>query len=160
MTALPREIEADPSYARIRARIDAGHHRLWAGGQLLVPVLPLLPALAAALAAAARARHLVLGLEGAADALAAEAYGLAQRPGPAARARISRLLLLSQDGAERLYRHAERLGEMHAPRLLIALIGADAPTLGHTVTGRAAAVKAVLVQRKQAVAEVLRALAA
>ena len=48
----------------------------------------------------------------------------------------------------------------HAPRVLLAMVSTDAATLGRTTTGREAAVKVVLAQRKQAVAALLRALTA
>ena len=160
---LPRVIEASPDHATIRSRLAARDRLLWRGGQAMVPVLPLRPAVATALAAAYGAGHLVLGLERVAKVLEAETRGLAlmaRRECVPPRARISRLLLLSDDGAERLFRHAEGLMATHAPRLLVAILAADATVLGRATTGRAAAVKAVLVQHKDAVATLLRALAA
>ena len=160
---LPREIEADPGHEVIRARLRAGGRRLWPGGQAVVPVLPLRPALAGALGAAYRDGRLVLGLERVEAVLAAEARGLAlvaRRTRHAPGARVSRLLLLSDDGAERLYRHAEGLTVAHAPRVLVAVLAAGAAALGRATTARDAAVKVVLVQHKQAVAALLRALTA
>jgi hypothetical protein len=159
---LPREIEADPHHGAIRARLAGPTRRLWTGGQATVPVLPLGAGLVAALATAGRDGQVVLGLERAEEVLAAEAHGLtvaARRSGAAPGARVSRLLLLAEDGAERLYRHVDRLAAAHAPRVLVALLAADAVTLGRTTTGRDATVKVVLVQHKHAVAAVLRALA-
>jgi len=160
---LPREIEAGPGREAIRARLRAPGRRLWPGAQVVVPVLLLRPPLADALGAAYRDGQLVLGLERVEETLAAEARGLAlvaRRTGHAPGARVSRLLLLSDDGAERLYRNAERLAVAHAPRVLVAMVAADAATLGRATTGREAAVKLVLVQHKQAVAALLRALTA
>ena len=160
---LPREIEADPAHEAIRARLAAAGRRLWSGGRAVVPVVPLRPALAAALAAAHRDGHLVLGFEGAEKALAAETHGLAlvaRRGGPAPGARVSRLLLLSNDGADRLYRHVERLVIAHAPRVQVLMLDADAGTVGRSTTARDPAVKVVLVRHKQAVAAFLRALTA
>jgi hypothetical protein len=154
---LPREIEADPDYDAIQARLAAESRRLWTGGPTTVPVLPLRPALASALGAAYREGHLVLGLERADEALGAEARGLTLVARPP-RARVSRLLLVSDDGAERLYRHVERLGMTHTPRVLVAMLAADAAKVGLATTGREAAVKVVLVQHKHAVAALLRAL--
>jgi hypothetical protein len=74
--------------------------------------------------------------------------------------RVSRLLLLSQDGAERLYRHVDRLALTHAPRVIVGVLSVDAATLGAATTGRDAPVKVVLLQRKRAVAALLRALVA
>ena len=161
--SLTREIEADPDHEAIRARLAAPGRPLWPGGQVPVSVLPLSSSLASALGAAYRAGHLVLGLERAEDALAAEARGLtlaARRAGTAAGVRVSRLLLVSGDGAERLYRHVEQLVLEHAPRVLVVMVSTDAATLGRTTTGGEAAVKVVLAQRKQAVAALLRALTA
>jgi hypothetical protein len=158
---LPREIEADPAASAIRARLAAVDRRLWAGAPAPVPVLPLGPALAAALAAANRTGRLVLGLEGAAVALATEARGLAvlaRGAAPASGGRVSRLLLVSEDGAPRLYREAERLAARHAPRVLLAMLLCDASTLGRATTGRATPVKVVLARHKQTVASLLRAL--
>jgi hypothetical protein len=129
----------------------------------MVPVLPLRPALGDALGVAYRDGQLVLGLERAERMLAAERRGLTlmvRRSGAAPGARVSRLLLVTNDGAERLYRHVERLGVTHAPRLLIAILAAGAATVGRITTGREAAVKVVLAQHKQAVAALLRALTA
>ena len=158
---LPREIEVDPDHDAIRARLAAEGRRLWAGGHLMVPVLPLGSTLAGALAIACRNGQLVLGLERAQEALEAEARGLtlmARRSGAAPGARVSRLVLVTNDGAERLYRHVERLGVTHAPRVLVAMLAADAAALGRITTGRDAAVKVVLARHKQDVAALLRAL--
>jgi hypothetical protein len=163
VTLLPREIEADPSHGAIRAQLAAVCRPLWQGGKASASVLPLRPPLATALRAAHVDGHLVLGLERAEEALAAEARGLdfaARRATSKAGARVSRLLLLSEDGAERLYRHVERLAFLHAPRVLVLVLSAGAATLGRATTGRDASVKVVLVQRKRAVAALLRALVA
>jgi hypothetical protein len=150
---LPREIETDPDVVLIRARLAGPGRRLW---KTEVPVLPLTTDLAAALGAARGAGHLVLGLEAVAERLANEAHGLARRPGGEGGARVSRLLLVSEDGAERHYRGVERLAVEHAPRLLVLMLAADASALGRAVTGRETPVKAALACHKQAAATLLR----
>jgi hypothetical protein len=157
---LPRAIEATPARDAIRARLVTSPRLLWRCGTVTVPVLPLEP-IAAALTAAYTADHLVLGLERATETLAAEARGLALRrhAGSTPTTRVSRLLLLSDDGAERLYRHAESLMAAHASRLLVAILTASAVALGRATTGHDAAVKVVLLRHKHAVAALLHALA-
>ncbi len=158
--ALPRELEADPACETIRTRFAAPDRLLWPGGTATVPVLPLAPA-GSALATEYGAGHLVLGFERITETLAGEAHGLAQvahREPP--RPRISRLLLLSDDGAERLYRHVAAVAAAHAPRVLVALLAADAAALGHAILGSETRVKVVLVRHKDAVAALMRALAA
>jgi len=159
---LPREVEADPRAAAIRARLGASARPLWSGAALAVPDVPLEAALARALVCAHARGDLVLGLEGCADALMVEARGLdalAARTAAGPAERVSRLLLVADDGAERFYRQVERVSARHAPRLLTCRVTADAARLGAAVAGRQLRVKAVLVQHKRAVAAALRALA-
>jgi hypothetical protein len=159
---LPREIEADPRGEAIRARLAAAS-RLPFGETTPtpVPVLPLAPALATALQQARSCGRLVLGLEGAAEALATEHRGLAalaKRTGSAQGARVSRLLLVSEDGSARFYREVARLADDHEPRVLVLMIACDAVALGRATLGRDASVKVVLARHKEAVVAVLRSL--
>ncbi len=147
-----------PTAMRVRSAATS-----WPGGKAVVPMLPFGPALAEVLGTAYGVARLVLGLEGAADAPANEERGLAalarRRTGTAPGTRVSRFLLLSEDGAARLYRHAERLAAVHAPRVQLAILACDAAALGRATTGRQAAVKVVLARHKQVVTALLRALA-
>src|SRR5690606_6499212 len=105
---------------------------------------------------------LVRGLEGAERALEAEERGLrlaAQRSAGPHGARVSRLLLLADDGAERFYRRAESLLRRHAPRLLAVRLAADEAALGESRFGPGRAAGAVLLERKGAVVGALAALA-
>jgi hypothetical protein len=159
---LPRAIEADPALAERVAGFLARGAPLWRAGELVVPRAPLGDALALALRRARRAGELVRGLEGAERALADEEKGLrlaARAGGPPRGARISRLLLLSDDGAERFYRHAETLLRRHAPRLVAVRLTTDADTLGGLLFGPGRPARAVLLERKEAVAAALHALA-
>ena len=156
---LPRALEADA--AALRAHIDGVSQPLWRGATLRAPVVPLDAALAAVLASAERTGTLVLGLEAAAAALDREEHGLAAvatREGTDRAARISRLLFLADDGAERFYRAAERVTRQHASRLLTCRLEAPATALGRAVLGRDAGLKAVLVRHKDAVVGALRAI--
>ena len=158
----PRDIEADPCAAALRVRLEADAAPLWARGTTLAPSVHAGDALLRALAHAARDGALVLGLEAATAALDSEEAGLAalaSRDKKARTARVSRVLLLASDGAERFYRAAESLTRAHATRLLACRLDAPAETLGRHVLGRPASVKAVLVHRKGAVSAVLRAIA-
>jgi hypothetical protein len=159
---LPREIEGDPCREAVREALAAKTRLLWPGGTLTTTVVPLTNALARALVAAATSRVLRRGLEAAESALDAERRGLAARPAEeAARrgARVSRLLLITNDGAERFYRQVERLIATHAPRVLACLLDCDAATLGKLLYDHEAVAKLILVEHKTAVAGVLRALA-
>jgi hypothetical protein len=158
----PRDIETDPCAPALRARLEADAAPLWANGTIPAARLHAGPSLVAALERLAREGALVPGLEAAQAALESEEAGLAAleaRDRKGRTARISRVLLLANDGAERFYRAAESLTRTHATRLLTCRLDVPAETLGRHVLGRPASVKAVLVQRKGAVSAVLRAIA-
>jgi hypothetical protein len=149
---LPRQIEGDPRAARVRDALSASARPLWARGTLAVATAPLDAALAAALG----------GLEAIAQQLDAEAKGMAdadRASGAARGARVSRLLLVSDDGAERFYRHVETLLRRHADRVLGVRLEAGAAELGALLFGPSALARVVLVEHKDAVAAVLLALA-
>ena len=74
--------------------------------------------------------------------------------------RVSRLLLFSNDGAQRFYRHIEHLLQLHAPRLLACMLDVDGNTLGSVITGKEKQIKVVMAEHKEAVSEILRALLA
>jgi hypothetical protein len=158
----PRAVEADACAPALGVRLARGARPLWREAATVVPVVQVDAALTAALAHAGRAGMLVLGLEAAAATLDREERGLAAvaaRERSARPSRVSRLLLLADDGAERFYRAAEGIGRRHAGRLLTCRLDAPSRTLGRAVLGREVGVKAVLVQHKDAVVAVLRAIA-
>lgn len=107
-----------------------------------------------------RARRVVRGLEGAADALDRERAGLSRSAATrSAGRRISRLLLLASDGAPRFYRQAEKLAARHQERLAVAVIDADEEAMGAALYGSGQRVRAALIDHKDAVIAVLERLA-
>ena len=154
---LPRTVESDPRHDAVRATLA----RTAALGPLRVPHVPLTDALVAALGAAARTGRLVRGLEAVVAALDAEHRGLVAA-GLATGARVARLLLVTTDGSERFYRQVARAVEAHGGdggRLLVVAVASDAASFGVRVFGGDATAKAVGVSHKDAVADVLFALA-
>ena len=127
-----------------------------------IPVAPLSDALVAALRSAHSAGRVVRGLESAEQTLAAEERGLriADRASGTPRGvRVSRLLLLSNDGAERFYRQVEALLRRHGQRVLAIRLAADAETLGALLFGPGRRARLLMLEHKDAVAAVLLALA-
>jgi hypothetical protein len=107
------------------------------------------------------AKHLTQGLEQAEQRLSNEARGLKMvdaRSESGRGVRVSRLLLLSDDGAERFYRQAERLLLTHGERLLAIRLSVPADKLGE-VLHAPGVVRALLIEHKQSVADTLVALA-
>jgi len=159
---LPRAIESEVCHGAVQAALAAVRRPLWPDGAVVASVVPLTHALRRALRTAAETGTLRRGLEAAESALDDERLGLDALPADEARrhgGRVSRLLLVANDGAERLYRRVERLVVTHAPRLLPCVVACDSTSLGALLYGPGETAKVVLAEHKTAVAAILRALA-
>ena len=156
---LPRDVERDPRPDAVRAALAAGARRLWAGGTVEAAVVPLTEPVRTALGSPAIRNALIRGLEGAEATLVAERRGLDALPAADRAPRVSRLLLVTNDGAERLYRQVERLATTHAPRVLVCLLDVPSATLGGLLYGPDAVAKLVLTGHKDAATRLLLALA-
>ncbi len=159
---LPRVIESDECHAAVQATLAAATRPLWCRADVSAAVVPLTHALRRALRTAASGGMLRRGLEAAERALDAERRGLAALPREEARrhgGRVSRLLLVANDGAERFYRRVEHLVVAHAPRVLPCIVACDSASLGALVFGPGETAKLVLVEHKTAVAAILRGMA-
>jgi hypothetical protein len=119
------------------------------------------PALWHALFEARRVRRLCRGLEGAEAALARQERGLLRAPAtrvaPGAR-RISRLLVVAEDGAARFYRQIEKLCSRHGARLEALVLECDEVELGRAIFGPGQLARAVLLDHKDAVVRFLEIL--
>jgi hypothetical protein len=158
---LPRSLESDGSAEKIREVFAASTTLLWQQGQLKVPLLHINAPLAEALQKARLQRRIRFGFEDVAVRLAAEKKGvdeLRQKTAAQQQNRVSRLLLFSGDGADRLYRHIEQILIEHRHRLLGCRLDMDSKALGKLLGAGSAGIKVILVEHKDAVSDVLRAL--
>jgi hypothetical protein len=124
-------------------------------------MVPLTTELAAALRKVRGTGRVVRSLENAETVLAAEERGqrMADKESGVVRGvRISRLLLLADDGADRFYRNVETQLQRYGGRVLALRLAVDAVTLGELLFGPGQRARLVLVERKEAVAAVLLAL--
>lgn len=134
---------------------------LWRGAEIEVARVGLSAELSAALRSAHGAGMVARGLESAERILSAEERGLRllnRRTGVKPDVRVSRLLLLTDDGAERFYRHVERLLFRHAPRVMAVRLDVDAAALGELLFGPGHPVRLLMVEHKNAVCELLLAM--
>lgn len=160
---LPRRVEGEPGAAHLASGLAARAEPLWAGGEVRVPRVEVAPGLEAALKSAFSAGRVVRGLEATERALAAEERGLKhveRTSGVERGGRVSRLLVVADDGAERFYRKVESLLRRHAPRVLALRLSADEHALGQLLFGPDRVARLLLIAHKDAVAAVLLALAA
>jgi hypothetical protein len=156
---LPRHIESDPSFTKILSLLQARTHKLQDGSKMNVSLLELTHTLTDALLTAYRAGHVTRGLEAAAEKLDDERSGLLKLKQRVAQGeRISRLAIMSNDGSKRFYREADRLLEKHSPRVLGCVVNTDSSNLGNLLFGPGNSAKIILINHKEEVSRILRAL--
>ncbi len=158
----PRQLEADGVAEKIRAALDARKVRLYSGGTLNVPVVAFNDALISALRKARMQSRIRVGLDEILEKLAAEKKGLdelREKTATVQGERMSRLLLFSNDGAERFYGNIEKTLIRHDPRVLGCMIEADENALGRMLIGKTGKVKVILIDHKDAVSDILRSMA-
>jgi hypothetical protein len=159
---LPKAIASDPRSALLLKMLATAPHRLWPESPLCIPEADLSAILLETLQAAHRTGRLLRSLEKAQAVLTSEAHGqrLADRRGGTVRGgRISRLLVLANDGAERFYRRVASLLARHEPRVAAVRLTVDAETLGGALFGKGRSARLLMIVHKEAVGEVLLALA-
>jgi len=159
---LPRLLEADPRGSQLLLNLRSLGRPLWKGSELDIPWTGLNRELAGALKQASGAGQVVRGLEKAEQILAAEERGLRlvdNQTGVTRGIRISRLLLVSSDGAERFYRRVEALLRRHGPRVMVVGLETDAKGLGGILFGSGGFARLIMLKHKEAVASVLLAMA-
>lgn len=155
---LPKNLKDHPRLEEITQRFTDAMDPLWPGGKILVARWAFDSVLREALRLPFGKSHLVQGLELITSNLANEQKGLkmakhAVPPTP----RMSRLLLLTQDGSERFYRDAESLLVKHGDRLAACVLAVDSAELGSHV-GAKGPVKALLIDDKTVLGEFLASL--
>lgn len=157
---LPRAVEVDARGGAVRDALARASRPLRRGGEIFVLEVDYSDALVAALKAANLAGRLVRGIDGVERALDAETKGQ-QRADRAAGTprggRVSRLLLVSDDGSDGLYKRVEKLLARHAPRVLVIRVRADAGAMATPLYGPGRTARLVLVAHKDAVSAVLLA---
>jgi hypothetical protein len=159
---LPKSVESDPRGPQLLRNLTTHTRLLWQGSEIGTPVAGMTPELAEALGNAYSAGRVVRSLENAERTLAAEERGLrmADRQAGVPRGiRVSRLLLLADDGAERFYRRIEALLRRHGPRVLAVRLEIDEIGLGELLFGPGEVARLLMLEHKQAVGSVLLAMA-
>jgi hypothetical protein len=158
----PRQMEADETAEAIRSALMTRTVKLWPGGTLDVARITPNDRLRKALLVARLQGRLRFGFEAVADRLESERKGILnvrRRVDAPYGDRVSRLLLFSNDGAERFYRHVESLMMANAPRLLGCLLDIGGSALGNLLTGKERPIKLVMAEHKEAVCGILLAMA-
>jgi hypothetical protein len=158
---LPRLVEAHPRRKQVLHILTTQARPLWPETELEVPMATLSSKMGAALLSAHNAGHVVRSLESAERMLAAQERGLGlvdRHSGVPRGVRVSRLLILANDGAERFYRQVERLLRRYGSRVLAVRLEADADALGELLFGTNGRARLLMLNHKEAVSKFLLAM--
>jgi hypothetical protein len=158
---LPRKYLSEEVIRDLEPLLKRESKKLWEGGSAEVPHVPLGDELASRLNEARRCRQLRGGLESIEVLIQKENAGLARMKPQQGTERaesgetVSRLLILSCDGSERFYRHAESLLKRFGGRVAALRLNVPGSLLGKMFFGPDKEVKALLVTKIDLVGRVL-----
>jgi hypothetical protein len=153
---LPRQLLSNPKAEGLLDQLYTRTRKLHEDSMIYVPVLELNTSLKKALLTARKAGHAVRGFDNASELLIREQDGinkLIKQNGQGDR--ISRLVLMSNDGAAGFYNKVNHLLVKHSPRVLGCIVDADSYALGSLLFGEGKIAKLVLVDHKAFVSQVL-----
>ena len=158
---LPRKIEIDPKCDQIAQLLLESRALLWESGPYRIAELEWTTAIERVLSNALLSRKIELGIETIERVLEQQKRGLdamLAKQGTASANRVSRLIITSNDGSERLYRSCESLLTKHGDRVLMIRFKVPAARMGEKIFGIDRAIKAVLVSDREHVENLLFAL--
>lgn len=153
---LPKQLEKEGVEPEVRRALEAECIALHGASEMVIPLLKLTPNLRTNIFHAKSLGDLIIGYEAIAKALANELRGL--RKTGSLGDRVSRLLFASNDGSPDFYRQLAFLQERQGLRLLICGLDVDSLLMGNILGFKDQVVKAVLLNKKKSVANVLKSL--
>jgi len=159
--SLPRLVESDPRGPDLLQSLIACSRPIRPGSNTSVPVVQF-EGIESVLFYTHRAGRVVRGLETAERKLKGEERGLRmadRKSGVQRGGRVSRLFLLANDGSDGFYRQVENLMSRHEPRVLAIRLDVDAAGLGSPLFGEDQRARLIMIQHKEAVADMLLGLA-
>ena len=156
MMKLPRQLENEGIEPDVRAALESESIELYSDSEIYIPVLKLNSELRKHLFYAKSAGALIFGFEAIEEFLANELQGLQKIDSLSDR--VSRLLIVTNDGSHRFYRGLEYLQKREGERVLICRLDVDSGLMGNILGFKGKQIKAVLLNRKKSVVNVFKSL--
>lgn len=153
---LPRQLEKENVAPDIREVLEKERIELCSDSNIYIPVLKLNPDLSEQIYRAKFLGELIIGYSDVEKALKNELHGLQNVNNQSDR--VSRLLIVTNDGSSRFYRQLEFLHKNQGGRVLICRLDVDSLLMGNILKLKDKQVKAVLLNRKESVVNVLKSL--
>jgi hypothetical protein len=153
---LPKQLEKEGVASDVRAALEAERIELYSASEIYIPVLKFSPKFRTNIFHAKSLGELVIGYAAIAKALSNELRGLKKIDSLSDR--ISRLLLVTNDGSTRFYREFAFLQKRQGARVLICRLDVDSGLMADILGLKDQVVKAVLLNKKKSVINVLKSL--
>jgi hypothetical protein len=153
---LPKQLEKEKVASDVQAALEKESIELCSDSNIYIPVLKLNPELRKQIFSAKFLGELIIGYWAVEKTLGNELRGLQNVNNQSDR--ISRLLIVTNDGSPRFYRQLEFLHKKQGKRVLICRLDVDSLLMGNILELKDKQVKAILLNRKESVINVLKSL--
>ncbi|MGL4854701.1 MAG: hypothetical protein ACRC37_05550 [Lentisphaeria bacterium] len=121
-----------------------------------IPSLELTPALRTNIFYAYASKNASIGMENIEKEMQREQGGIIKNVNQSER--VSRLLIVSNDGSERFYRQLPFLQKMHGGRLLVVFLNINSEAFGKVLGLKEKKIKSLLVNHKDSVVQILKSI--
>jgi hypothetical protein len=158
---LPKKLDGTGEGKKIAEALYSSLKPVRPGSAYLLPSFPFSGAIKDALNSARRTGRLIRGIEEAEKMLDAERAGILSvdmKTGNERTERISRLIVVANDGSDRFYRQTKRIIEQNRPRIVAIHLAVTSFELGEAIFGPGKRALFLLVSHKDAVINLLKSL--
>ena len=155
---LPKRLEEGTEVKEIMTILKSHLQPLKMGAEYMVPSFPFNELFITALYSARRSGRLIRGFEDAEKKLTSERKGIEsvdKKKGMARVERVSRMLVMANDGSDRFYRQARRLIDQNSPRVMAIHLEMTSFEVGKRLFGPGQRALLLLVSHKEAVSNLL-----
>ncbi len=153
---LPKQLGQEEIESDVRAVLEKDSIELCSDSNIYIPVLKLNTELRKQIFYAKFIDELIIGYRDVEKTLENELHGLQNVKNKSDR--VSRLLLVTNDGSPRFYKQLEFLHQNQGGRVLICRLDVDSLLMGNILELKNKQVKAVLLNRKKSVVNVLKSI--
>lgn len=153
---LPKQLAKEEVESDVRAVLEKESIELCSDSNIYIPVLKLNPELRKQIFYAKFRNELIIGYRDVEKVLENELHGLQNVNNQSDR--VSRLLIVTNDGSPRFYRQLEFLHKNQGGRVLICRLDIGSVLMGDILELKDKQVKTVLLNRKESVVNVLKSL--